>query len=604
MYSTACARVGQTSEQGVGVRRFGGLGIVVIAVALAIGTLVPVAEAAPIAFSPNPVHGWSTNGPVWAVLTVGNTVYVGGDFTRVTGPGGSPTVSRSHLAAFDRTTGAVINGFSSDVNGVVRELVSDGTRLYVGGTFSTVKSTSRQNVAAVDLTSGAVATGFIANTNSGVYALGLAGDRLYVGGAFSTIGSSSRNRFGAVTTATGAVITAFAPPAPNDTVHAIVQSPDGSRVYAGGDFTSVGGSTHRSVAAFATSNGALQSTSFYFPSDSQIIDLDISPAGDRLFAGVGGTGNQALALSTSSGSRIWSHTVDGDVQALRYFDGNVYFGFHEGDIGDGTVRLLVADADSGAIDPSYRLPMSGFWGVRTISVNADALVIGGEFTSVSGVSLAGLAILPGTGGSTTSTSTSTSTSTTSTSTSTSTSTTTTTTTTIPNGPPGTTTLVAAGSTWRYLDNGSDQGSAWRATGFSDAAWKQGAAELGYGDGDEATVVGYGPNANSKYVTTYFRRQITVDPSTLGTVTLRLKRDDGALVYLNGTEIVRSNMRSGNITYSMLGEDAGDTENQFFSYAVPKSAFVNGTNTLAVEVHQGARTSSDVSFDLSLTSVIP
>jgi hypothetical protein len=585
----------------VGVRRFGGLGIIVIAVALAIGTLVPVADAAPIAFSPNPVHGWSTNGPVWAVLTVGNTVYVGGDFTRVSGPGGSPTVSRSHLAAFDRTTGAVVNGFSADVNGVVRELVSDGSRLYVGGTFSTVKSVGRQNVAAVDLGTGAVATGFIANTNSGVYALGLAGDRLYVGGAFSTIGSTTRNRFGAVSTSSGAVVTGFTPPAPNDTVHAIVGSPDGTRVYAGGDFTSVGGITHRSVAAFATSNGALQSTAFYFPSDSQIIDLDISPAGDRLFAGVGGTGNQALALSTSSGARIWSHTVDGDTQAIRYFDGNVYFGFHEGDIGDGSVRLLVADAGSGAIDPSYRLPMTGFWGVRTISVNADALVIGGEFTSVNGVDDSGLAILPGTGGTTTTSSTSTTTTSTSTTT---TSTSTTTTTTTPTGPPGTTTLVAAGSTWRYLDNGTDQGTAWRATGFSDSTWKQGAAELGYGDGDEATVVGYGPNANSKYVTTYFRRQITVDPATLGTVTLRLKRDDGALVFLNGTEIVRSNMRSGNITYSMLGEDAGDTENQFFSFAVPRSAFVNGTNTLAVEVHQGARTSSDVSFDLSLTSVIP
>ncbi len=592
----------------MGVGRFGRLGTVLVAALLAVGTLVPTvsAGAAPIAFSPTPVNGWSANGPVWAVLTVGNTVYVGGNFSRVTGPGGSPSANRANLAAFDRTTGAVLPGFTADTNGVVRELVTDGTRLFVGGTFSTIKGVSRQNVAAVDFTTGAVATGFSANTNSGVYALAIGGSRLYVGGAFSTLGGSSHNRFAAVSTSNGAVDSSFNPPGPNDTVHAIVQSPDGARVYAGGDFTTVGGISHRSVAAFAASNGALQSLTFYFPSDSQIIDLDISPAGDQLFAGVGGTGNQALSLSTSSGGRLWSHTVDGDVQAIRYFGGNVYFGFHEGDIGDGTVRMLVADAGSGAIDPSYRLPMTGFWGVRTISVNADALVIGGEFTSVSGVSVTGVAILPGTGGTTTSTSstTTTSTSTTTTSTSTSTSTSTTTTTTKPAGPPGTTTLVAAGSVWRYLDNGTDQGTAWRATGFSDTSWKQGPAQLGYGDGDEATVISYGPDPNNKYVTSYFRRQITVDPSTLGTVTLQLKRDDGAIVYLNGTEIVRSNMRTGTITYNMLGEDAGDTENQFFSYAVPTSAFVNGTNTLAVEVHQGARTSSDVSFDLSLTSVIP
>src|SRR6476620_11534342 len=64
----------------------------------------------------------------------------------------------------------------------------------------------------------------------------------------------------------------------------------------------------------------------------------------------------------------------------------------------------------------------------------------------------------------------------------------------------TTTIVPAGSTWKYLDNGSNQGTAWRASGFGDGGWAQGPAQLGYGDGDEATVVSFGPNANSKYRT--------------------------------------------------------------------------------------------------------
>ena len=117
-------------------------------------------------------------------------------------------------------------------------------------------------------------------------------------------------------------------------------------------------------------------------------------------------------------------------------------------------------------------------------------------------------------------------------------------------------------------------------------------------------MGYGPNASNKYVTTYFRRQITVDPSSLGTVTLRLKRDDGALVFLNGTEVARSNMRTGNITYSMLGEDAGDTENQFFSYTVPNVRLRQQHEHDRGRGAPGARTSSDMSFDLSLTSVVP
>ena len=72
-----------------------------------------------------------------------------------------------------------------------------------------------------------------------------------------------------------------------------------------------------------------------------------------------------------------------------------------------------------------------------------------------------------------------------------------------------TTIVPAGSTWKYLDNGSNQGTAWRAAGFNDSSWSSGPAELGYGDGDENTVVGFGPDSSNKYRTTYFRKTFNV-----------------------------------------------------------------------------------------------
>jgi len=62
----------------------------------------------------------------------------------------------------------------------------------------------------------------------------------------------------------------------------------------------------------------------------------------------------------------------------------------------------------------------------------------------------------------------------------------------------------SGDSWKYLDDGSNQGTAWRTPGFNDSSWAEGNAELGYGDGDEATVVSYGPSSNNKYITTYFR----------------------------------------------------------------------------------------------------
>src|SRR6476660_603555 len=166
-----------------------------------------------------------------------------------------------------------------------------------------------------------------------------------------------------------------------------------------------------------------------------------------------------------------------------------------------------------------------------------------------------------------------------------------------------TTLGPAGSNWRYLDNGSNQGTAWRASGFADGGWAQGAAQLGYGDGDEATVVSYGPNAAAKYRTTYFRRQFNVSGTVAAPVTLQLKRDDGAVVYLNGNEIVRSNMPTGTITNTTYASSAisGAAENTFNAFTIPAASVLAGTNTLAVEIHQDSAADPDISFDLSLTA---
>src|SRR5688572_28326047 len=73
-------------------------------------------------------------------------------------------------------------------------------------------------------------------------------------------------------------------------------------------------------------------------------------------------------------------------------------------------------------------------------------------------------------------------------------------------------LVPTGSVWKYRDDGTDQTAAWRALNFDDSQWSNGPAQLGYGDGDEATVVGFGPNANDKYITTYFRRKFVLGAS--------------------------------------------------------------------------------------------
>jgi PKD domain/Bacterial Ig domain/Carboxypeptidase regulatory-like domain len=169
-------------------------------------------------------------------------------------------------------------------------------------------------------------------------------------------------------------------------------------------------------------------------------------------------------------------------------------------------------------------------------------------------------------------------------------------------PPLGQTLVSAGSNWRYLDNGSDQGAAWREPDFNDGAWASGNAELGYGDGDEVTTVGFGPNGSAKFITTYFRHTFVVQDASLVTnAILRLVRDDGAVVYLNGTEVFRSNMPEGPIDYLTGASTAvgGADESTFQVAAVAPRWFVTGPNVVAVEIHQNSGSSSDISFNFGL-----
>ncbi len=166
-------------------------------------------------------------------------------------------------------------------------------------------------------------------------------------------------------------------------------------------------------------------------------------------------------------------------------------------------------------------------------------------------------------------------------------------------------LVPFGATWKYLDNGTDQGTTWRGTGFDDSGWASGPAELGYGDGDEATVVSYGPNANNKYVTTYFRKTLSIaDLNAFSGFLLRVKKDDGAIVIVNGNEVMRANMNQGTNSYTSGAYTAigGTEEALLFELLLTKNTFTTGSNTIAVEVHQDGVTSADLSFDLQLTGL--
>jgi hypothetical protein len=166
-------------------------------------------------------------------------------------------------------------------------------------------------------------------------------------------------------------------------------------------------------------------------------------------------------------------------------------------------------------------------------------------------------------------------------------------------------LLAARSTWKYLDDGSNQGTTWRGTNFNDAAWFSGAGPLGYGD-PESTYIRSNRTDGSRIITTYFRRSLAItNPGSIGSLIFRVRRDDGAVVYLNGIEKARSNMTNNTpVLYDTLaaGTVGGADETNYFSHVVSPEGLVAGTNLIAVEVHQVNNSSTDVSFDLELLAV--
>ncbi len=166
-------------------------------------------------------------------------------------------------------------------------------------------------------------------------------------------------------------------------------------------------------------------------------------------------------------------------------------------------------------------------------------------------------------------------------------------------------LISKGDVWKYSDYGYIPSSDWYLSTYDDNAWKTGNAQFGYGDGDETTIINYGSDPNNKYITTYFRKNINItNASGCNGLKLRLLVDDGAIIYLNGTEILRYRMPLGVVDYTTLANyTAGGTEETtYYEFELPASELREGSNTVAVEIHQSSAASSDISFDLKLKSM--
>ncbi len=167
-------------------------------------------------------------------------------------------------------------------------------------------------------------------------------------------------------------------------------------------------------------------------------------------------------------------------------------------------------------------------------------------------------------------------------------------------------LIDKRSVWKVMDKGLDlSGAPWQTSDYTDGFWTSGSAPLGYGLADIATPLGYGGVSSNRYVTTYFRREFTMDFAPLS-ITGRVMRTHGVILYLNGTEIARQNMPAGDVTSTTLasGTVTGTKATNYFGFAIPPGALMPGRNLLTAELHLASATNTTAGFALELTSVNP
>jgi hypothetical protein len=170
-------------------------------------------------------------------------------------------------------------------------------------------------------------------------------------------------------------------------------------------------------------------------------------------------------------------------------------------------------------------------------------------------------------------------------------------------------IIAAKSTWKFDDRGVDRGTEWRQPGYDDSGWGVGNGDFGYGEAGLGTTNSFGPSTSNRHLTYYYRKQFNVtEPERFTGFRLGVRRDDGAVVYLNGQEVFRTGLPAAPapilFTTRASSDQSGANETTYFPFVLPISALAVGANTIAVEVHQFSTNNSDMRFDLTLGGIYP
>jgi len=375
--------------------------VATLAAALLLAVAWPNTDAAAQASATPRAATWVTDGTVSTIVATPTTIYIAGRFTQVgpstSSPGSPDWQPRNKIAAIDAATGQVTAwNPNCDASVMVLSLALSGTTLYVGGLYSNIGGKSRNGIAAVDTTTG-LATDWNPGITDGAstgraYDIKVSGNTVYVGGQFDSIGGQPRSCIAALSATTG-LATDWNPNAVKSSypaVNALVLS--GSTVYVGGAFTGIGGKARTNIAALDAATGTATDwapetdTGSYSDVNALALSGSLVYAGGD-FSGIGGKARNGLAaIDAATGAATdWNPDADngeGLVTTLAVLGTTVFAGGGFTTMGVETRNFLAAvDTVTGL--PTAWNPNAGSY-IEALAVNGTSVYVGGQFTTIGG----------------------------------------------------------------------------------------------------------------------------------------------------------------------------------------------------------------------------
>jgi hypothetical protein len=348
---------------------------------------------------------------------VGDTVIVGGSFTKITDSARKQTLARRNIFAYGLNDGA-IRAFAPTVDGAVYALAAgaNGT-VYVGGAFKTVNGTAQRGLAQLSVGSGQRIAGFGARINWGdVRALTASGSRLYVGGTFSAVNGVARTALARLSATTGAVDTGFdgrltAPGLSRTRVEHFDLSPDGRKLVAVGALLRANGLDRTQLVMYDVAGPAATVLNWYTDAykpecmqgfDTYLRQVKFSPDGSYFVVAATGRASSSIKLCDSAArfetagsgrhDPTWVQRTGGDsLYAVAVTGTAVYLGGHQrfldnpyGSDTKGPGPGAVSRVGIGAVSPTTGRALP--WdptrdrgvGVRAFAVVPNGLIVGSD----------------------------------------------------------------------------------------------------------------------------------------------------------------------------------------------------------------------------------